>query len=77
MKNHGKVGLQSAPHSSLQARSKPRKRKNRLKNYQNVVEMIFLPPQTILEWLRHPMALLKYGFSYSFMIFSCFFMFFS
>ena len=58
MKNHEKRGLQSAPHSSLQARSKPRKRKNRLKNYQNVVEMIFLPPQTILEWLRHPMVLL-------------------
>ena len=55
MKNHDPL----LPNSSQQARSKPRKRKNRLKNYQKVVEMIFLPPQTILEWLRHPMVLLE------------------
>ena len=46
------------PNSSQQARSKPRKRKKRLKNYQNVVEMIFLPPQTIY---KHPEALRNTG----------------
>ena len=57
------------PNSSQQARSKPRKRKNRLKNYQKVVEMILLPPQTILEWLRYPPGLFNNVFAYFFMIF--------
>ena len=64
------------PNSSQQARSKPRKRKNRIKHYPKVVEMIFLPPQTILEWLRHPMVLLETPQECVFRFFHDFFMFF-
>ena len=61
MKNHEKswkIMISCAerllPNSFQEPYRKPRKLKSHLRTYLKVVEMVFLPPQNILEWLRYP-----------------------
>ena len=70
MKMWGDTPERLLPNSFQEAYRKPRKLKSHLITYLKVVEMVFLPPQNILECLRYPPGRFNNVFAYFFLIFS-------